>query len=792
MNQVTHIHRLVAGHYRLPFLVATILSTLITPAFGLTATPSTTEGPYYTLASANTLDKTIFTGAAGDNDLLHITASSVQASGTVQMLSGTLVNTSGTAIAGAVIELWEADNNGIYYYVSSSSGTNNYANRDTLFQHYGTCTTDSSGAWSFLTIRPGLYTGRIRHFHLKINIGGTLYLTTQLMPADEAAATPSDNIVSGLGSNLSLCTYTPTTGLITWGSSTYTGLIATKQLVVNYTVTTTAPSITTQPSALSVSSGSSASFSVTASGTSLTYQWYKDGSAISGATSSSYGISSATTANAGTYYVIVTNTAGSATSSSVALTVTTTGTVTVTTPATATVTTGHEVTISAASTGSTYQWQVSTNNGTSWTNVTNGTLYSGATTNTLTLTGATAAMSGYLYRVQVNGSTNSSSTTLTVSTAYFPYPVGITIDSSSNLYVADSSTHIVGKITSAGVVTTLAGGTGTTGTTDASGTAARFNQPNGVSSTSAGIVYVADTANATIRKIAADGTVTTFAGSTGTRGNTDGTGTAATFSYPVGVAQDSSGNVYVADATNHSIRKITSAGVVTTFAGGAGISGTTDGTGTAARFNYPTGVTVDSSNNLYVADTTNNTIRKITSAGVVTTLAGLAGISGSSDGTGNAALFNTPGGLAVDSSGNLFVADTANSVIRKITSAGVVTTYAGLSAVAGLLDGTGNAAWLNQPKALVLDSSGNLFVADTGNAAIRKITAAGVVTTAALTTGTTTTTTTTTTGTTTSGTTGTSSSSGGGGGAPSHWFFALLGVLTLVRFAVNCRTPSHA
>ena len=142
---------------------------------------------------------------------------------------------------------------------------------------------------------------------------------------------------------------------------------------------------------------------------------------------------------------------------------------------------------------------------------------------------------------------------------------------------------------------------------------------------------------------------------------------------------DGSGNVYVADTGNNTIRKITPAGVVSTLAGMAGSSGSADGTGSAARFYYPFGVAVDGSGNVYVADTYNNTIRKITPAGVVSTLAGTAGSSGSADGTGSAAQFYYPCGVAVDGSGNVYVADTDNYTIRKITPAGVVSTLAGLA-----------------------------------------------------------------------------------------------------------------
>src|SRR5688500_16983903 len=155
---------------------------------------------------------------------------------------------------------------------------------------------------------------------------------------------------------------------------------------------------------------------------------------------------------------------------------------------------------------------------------------------------------------------------------------------------------------------------------------------------------------------------TTLAGATSS-GPVDGTGNAARFFTPQGVAVDAAGNVYVADTNNHTIRKITFFGIVTTLAGTAGSSGTTNGTGAAARFNLPRGVAVDTAGNVYVADTSNSAIRKITSAGVVTTLAG--GTAGSVDGTGAAARFLSPNGLAVDATGNVYVADTANHAIRK-------------------------------------------------------------------------------------------------------------------------------
>ncbi len=287
-----------------------------------------------------------------------------------------------------------------------------------------------------------------------------------------------------------------------------------------------------------------------------------------------------------------------------------------------------------------------------------------------------------------------------------------------------------------GQVSTLAG-SGTTGSDNGTGTAASFGMMGGVAVDSSGNVYVADTFNFLIRKITPAGVVTTFAGS-GVTGSADGTGTAASFTAPFGIAVDSSGNVYVADTFSNLIRKITPAGVVTTFAGGGGSgavgSGADDGTGTAASFNAPFGIAVDSSGNVYVADSMNNLIRKITPAGVVTTLAGGGGSgavgSGADDGTGTAASFSSPYGIALDSSDNVYVADSVNNLIRKITPAGVVTTLAG-SGGFGADNGTGAAASFDTPTSIAVDSSGNVYVADMMNDLIRKITPDGVVTTLA-------------------------------------------------------------
>ena len=290
----------------------------------------------------------------------------------------------------------------------------------------------------------------------------------------------------------------------------------------------------------------------------------------------------------------------------------------------------------------------------------------------------------------------------------------IAADALGNLYVADVDTHKIRKISALGVVTTVAGSI--SGFADGTGSAAQFNSPYGIATDAAGNLYVGDRINHKIRKVSPTLAVTTLAGST--LGAADGTGSAAQFYFPRGVATDAIGNVYVADRTNHRIRKVTASGVVTTLAGST--TGFADGTGNAAQFGGPRAVATDASGNVYVADTDNHRIRKITSAGVVTTLAGST--QGFADGTGTAALFDGPNGLTVDTDGNVYVTDRTNHKIRKITAAGVVTTIAG--STDGYVDGFGSAAKFSNPSAITIDPSGNLYVADTANYKIRKITIA--------------------------------------------------------------------
>ena len=314
------------------------------------------------------------------------------------------------------------------------------------------------------------------------------------------------------------------------------------------------------------------------------------------------------------------------------------------------------------------------------------------------------------------------------SAARLSFPTGVAVDATGTVYVADYGAHTIRKITSAGMVTTLAGLAGYDGSSDGTGSGARFKDPRGVAVDGAGNVYVADSGNYTIRKVAPNGAVTTVAGLAGNPGSVDGTGSAARFRGPWALAVFG-GTLYVADLANETIRSVTAGGVVTTLAGTAGSSGADDGIGSSARFTSPSSLAVDGAGNVYVADTGNNTVRKISPARAVSTFAGLARSAGSADGVGFAARFSYPSGVAVDSTGNVYVGDSGNNTLRKVTPAASVTTLAGLAAPPGSVDGSGSAARFSIPTGVVVDGAGNVYVGDTANHTIRKISPAGAVST---------------------------------------------------------------
>ncbi len=355
------------------------------------------------------------------------------------------------------------------------------------------------------------------------------------------------------------------------------------------------------------------------------------------------------------------------------------------------------VAVSGASAG--YQWQRRPVGGSTFTNLSDGGAYAGATTATLTVSSTTTAMSGDQFQcvVQLPAAT-------------------ITTSPPSSLAVETPLT-----------VAPLAGSVGRTGTSNGSGTGALFNYPSGIALRS-GNLYVADFGNNQIREITPQGLTTTPFGSVGGGpGSSNGSGNGASFNGPNAVAADSSGNLYVADSGNNLIRKIVGSSVSTLA-------------GTGGNFSNPQGVAVDSSGNVYVADTGNDTIDKVTPGGNVTIFAGQTGNPGYHDGASGQALFNAPESVAVDSQGNVFVADLGNSAVREISN-GTVSTVAGTGGVGGYLDGPASSALFNGPTGLSFDSSGDLFVTDSlvpavgtpaaGNCVLRKISPAGAVTTVA-------------------------------------------------------------
>jgi sugar lactone lactonase YvrE len=292
----------------------------------------------------------------------------------------------------------------------------------------------------------------------------------------------------------------------------------------------------------------------------------------------------------------------------------------------------------------------------------------------------------------------------------FYSPTGLALDAAGNIYVADYGNNLIRKITPAGIVSTFAG-SGVQGSVNATGLLASFNQPKGVAVDASGNVYVADSGSSLIRKITSAGVVTTFAG------------TDSTFFSPSGIAVDAANNVYVADTGNDLIRKITPAGTVSILAG-------TPSTGVSnSVFDNPTGLAVDATGNVFVANYLDNVISEINPAGIVTTFAG-SGQQGANNGPDTAATFYFPNNVAVDANSNVYVADGVNNLIRKITPAGVVSTLAG-SGAAGAADSTGIAASFNGPTGVAVDAVGNVYVADSNNNLIRKITPAGVVSTIA-------------------------------------------------------------
>lgn len=304
--------------------------------------------------------------------------------------------------------------------------------------------------------------------------------------------------------------------------------------------------------------------------------------------------------------------------------------------------------------------------------------------------------------------------------ARFRRPEGIAMDDAGNLLVADRNNQRVRSVSADGEVRTVAG-TGETGFVDGAAESALFSQPEDVVVNAAGEVFLADASNHAIRRISPDGTVTTIAG-TGVAGYVDGDGSIAQFNSPEGLSLDASGEVLVADTTNNVIRRIAADGTVTTVAGD-GESDFTDGPADVAQFRAPEDIALDSSGAIIVADAANFAIRRISPDGVVDTLAG-NGVAGFADGDAASAQFSRVDGLAVDAADNVLIADTFNHRVRLLTPTGTVVTIAG-SGVRGLVDGDGASAQFTEPSSAVMDAGGNVLVCDERGHRLRRIVGGG-------------------------------------------------------------------
>lgn len=534
----------------------------------------------------------------------------------------------------------------------------------------------------------------------------------------------------------------------------------------------TAPVITGQPQSATVTAGKAATFTVVASGTApLSYQWQRGGAAISGATSASYS-TAATTAqdNGATFTVVVSNAAGSATSSAATLTVNSPPSIT-TQPSSTTASAGQNATLSVVATGTaplTYQWKR------------NGRVISGATNATLTLSPATAEDHGAQFTVDITnsfGTATSDAATVTiapplavlagqiggsgnlngaVSNARLGTAGGLTVGG-PGLYIIDGDYADIRAFDKSNGTLSVFVGSGTPGTADGTGSSAQFNfysgvgalPPTAIAEDLSGNFYVCDAGSSTIRKISPSGAVTTLAGVPNTTGFIDGTGSQALFNKPKGITYDAIDNVlYVTDTDNSVIRRVSLTGVVTTVAGGA-INGYSDGVGTAAGFTLPQGISSSCSGGclnglgthaLYVVDSGNDTIREVTLSGspetfTVTTIAGLAGATGSADGAGSAARFYLPEGIAYVN-GTVYVADTFNHTVRELTfgqnSSVTVSTLAGTAGTVGYINGVGAGASFVNPNAVsgwTDPSSGQSEVLVSDGSAVRTIAANGTVTT---------------------------------------------------------------
>ncbi len=503
-----------------------------------------------------------------------------------------------------------------------------------------------------------------------------------------------------------------------------------------FTVVTNAVSLTIHPETKIIQqsidsvfcTGDNATLSVVASGLgNLQYRWKKGANELTIANTDTLHLNNLSICDTGIYYCIVTGDMGSDTSKKLSITINPLPVIQVQPKSRVTFArSGVTLTVEASGKGLSYQWKKE-----------EAEIY-GATSNTLSLKHLIWAQNG-MYSCAINsvcGLINTASIRLTVLEvdsnivttfagsekgyindsalkAQFDVPASMCIDTSGNIFVADYNNNCIRKITPEGLVTTFAGSY--KGYKDGVGTDAQFDSPIGVCNDQFGNIYVAELGTNRIRKITSSGVVTTYAGS-GEWGDLDGPVAEAQFKVPYGICADTLGNIYVTEYFSSRVRKITTQGIVSTIAG-SNTMGFKDSVGVYAQFNFPAGISVDVKGNIYVADQYNNKIRQISSAGLVTTMAGSS--SGTLDGKGDSAQFNYPAGVCVDAVGNIYVADQMNNLIRKIAVGGTVSTVTG--AINGYADGKGTEAFFWWPVDLKFDRFGYLMVVDQRNQKIRKI-----------------------------------------------------------------------
>jgi sugar lactone lactonase YvrE len=522
------------------------------------------------------------------------------------------------------------------------------------------------------------------------------------------------------------------------------------------------PSIVAQPANFAVAVGGAATFSVAATGDQpLSYAWYCNGTnLVQTGTNTTLSLAKVTFAAGGSYTVVITNLFGTVTSDVATLSVGHPPSI-ANTPTNQTALFGSNVALKVSAGGDgpfTYQWQL---NGIKLPNDIISTVAGGgdggAATNASLKNPVGVALDasgnlfiadngvirkvdakGVITSVAGNGSFRYSGDGGAAINASLGYLTGVAVDVFGNLFIADQNNNRIRKVDVNDIITTVAGG-GNNGPGDGGAATNASLSPSGVAVDASGNLFIADQNNGLIRKVDLNGIITTVAGGGGYNPGDGGAATNASLS-PFGVVVDTSGNLFIADQNSSRIRKVNVNGIITTVAGNGSFGYSGDGgAATSASLDGPSGVAVDASGNLFINDLFNNRIRKVNTNGIITTVAGngfvtndMSGnIAGGYSGDGGAATnasLNNPAGLVVDASGNLFMADSGNSRIRKLDLHGIITTVAG----GGVGDGgAATHASLNNPSGVAVDASGNLFIDDQNNGLIRKVDLNGIITTVA-------------------------------------------------------------